>query len=677
MPANRRVAVELELEAARYIAKGTEVATVMRGVKTQVELLGDEVDELSRDMDQLAVNTDIAKRAVDDLGDEAMQLPPIIAVAAQQVDDLGDEALGTAAALEALDARIEATKLRVRDLGLEFARTNDQGVGKDLKSERSVLRQLSRLREEVAALADEDGGSLGVTLGSAIGTRAGQGMTDSLNDSIMQLPARLRGTAIVAGVGLATLLGPALGGAISGVFSGAVVAGGMAGGIIAASRDTRVRMAWEEFVGGFTAEEFAGGNFVAPTIASIHELQAAWDDLDFGDSLALVSDDVVTLARGVGDMARNFMPGFTRAMERAGPFVGALSEGLATTGGALGTFIDEVSASPGAVMALEATFDTISGTIIFLGKNLRFLSDAFGGMTLASARITGFLEDTPLIGQFLWGRLNDIFEDWMSNVEGVGPAVRIGAIEIEKASEAFELEAEKILEANEALDAYMDLTMDIAATADDFEEAIDNLTQSLKDNGTTIDSGTEKGRANRDAFREAINTAQDYRSKTIELTGATEEANAEFATEIARIEGIASKAGITKQQLLEMAGRYDIVLVLDAAMTAGGRAAVNALNNARRLAGMEFSRQLQEFDVGGRIPGPRGEPQMAIVHGGEYVLSNAMQAGAPTPGLNMGGGGVVWAAPVFFAPPWDAFFEQFRDQVGNRGATLAVLGVRN
>lgn len=33
------------------------------------------------------------------------------------------------------------------------------------------------------------------------------------------------------------------------------------------------------------------------------------------------------------------------------------------------------------------------------------------------------------------------------------------------------------------------------------------------------------------------------------------------------------------------------------------------------------------FDNGGRVPGPLGAPRLAVVHGGEYVLSNDMQAG--------------------------------------------------
>jgi hypothetical protein len=44
-----------------------------------------------------------------------------------------------------------------------------------------------------------------------------------------------------------------------------------------------------------------------------------------------------------------------------------------------------------------------------------------------------------------------------------------------------------------------------------------------------------------------------------------------------------------------------------------GRAAGNALPG------------LLGFKNGGRVPGPRGKPRKAIVHGGEYILANGIE----------------------------------------------------
>jgi TP901 family phage tail tape measure protein len=55
------------------------------------------------------------------------------------------------------------------------------------------------------------------------------------------------------------------------------------------------------------------------------------------------------------------------------------------------------------------------------------------------------------------------------------------------------------------------------------------------------------------------------------------------------------------------------------------------------------------FEDGGIVPGAKGAPMLAVVHGGEYVVSNAMQAGQKpidnhimkVPFSNVGGGGAV------------------------------------
>src|SRR5690606_7325911 len=137
-------------------------------------------------------------------------------------------------------------------------------------------------------------------------------------------------------------------------------------------------------------------------------------DMQIGSALELVADDVERLAEGVADFGRNFMPGFTEALRNAGPFVDALAEGIGDMGWAWGHCLADLSASPGAVMALDATFDAINDTILLLGSGIRFLADAFGGAVVVGAGLTGLLEDTPLSGG-RWAQLNDVAADWIDN----------------------------------------------------------------------------------------------------------------------------------------------------------------------------------------------------------------------------------------------------------------------
>jgi predicted nucleic acid-binding Zn-ribbon protein len=58
-----------------------------------------------------------------------------------------------------------------------------------------------------------------------------------------------------------------------------------------------------------------------------------------------------------------------------------------------------------------------------------------------------------------------------------------------------------------------------------FEAAIDNVTKSLKDNGATLDAGTEKGRANRDALSQLASATDDLAAKKRDEGGSWEQVN--------------------------------------------------------------------------------------------------------------------------------------------------------
>src|SRR5690606_35895934 len=185
----------------------------------------------------------------------------------------------------------------------------------------------------------------------------------------------------------AAALGPALAGATGGILGAGIGTLGVVGGVATAARDQRVRQEFNRF-GDTAMESLGGAAFVQPTVEALRELGKVMQEIKIGEALALVSDDVGRLAEGVGDFARNIMPGLREALERSGPFIDVFAEGLGEIGGALGHFMADVTASPGAIMALDATLGVIASTIEGLGSGIRFLSDAFGGAVIAGAAFT-------------------------------------------------------------------------------------------------------------------------------------------------------------------------------------------------------------------------------------------------------------------------------------------------
>lgn len=495
--AGRKVAVELELEVARYLRSGGDAAAILRVVKREANALGDELDDTSRDMDQLALNTDVAARSV---------------------DDLGDEARGTTAELLAMGAAADSAGASVR------------------RATGDLLDQSTRF-----------------------GRRTMRGFDFS------QTIAEGRGQ-LIAGVIVALIAAsPLIGAVIAGAVTGAVGAGGIIGGVAAAAQDERVKREWQRFAAGFTMEDFGGDLFVEPTIRGLRVIEDAFEDMDLRSTLSLLDDDVVQLFRGIGDAGRNFVPGLERALQRIGPFVDVFSSGLGESGRALGQFIDDVSSSEGAVMGLESLFRILNGSVVVLGKTLEGLSDIYGAYIKMQAAGAGVLEDLPGPWQEMMRVYNDVTEAMLENADGsrqVGEAIFIGAEAMTVQSRAADDLFRHLQNLNQATDDYLDNTDAMAESSDNFEESLLDLRDALRENGRTIDNHTRAGLENRDMFRRAIDDAKEERRTTIERTGAVDAANVKYAEQIRRVEALATQSGITKQALKEMAGTYDVEIVV-------------------------------------------------------------------------------------------------------------------
>ncbi|MGY1498537.1 hypothetical protein ACW4TU_18390 [Streptomyces sp. QTS52] len=92
-----------------------------------------------------------------------------------------------------------------------------------------------------------------------------------------------------------------------------------------------------------------------------------------------------------------------------------------------------------------------------------------------------------------------------------------------------------------------------------FEAAVDAVTKSLKDNGKTLDAGTDKGRANRDALSQMATATQDAAAKAREngaswqtVAGIYDKGRKSLVDNIAAITGNRKEAESLASQLLKM-----------------------------------------------------------------------------------------------------------------------------
>ncbi len=73
-----------------------------------------------------------------------------------------------------------------------------------------------------------------------------------------------------------------------------------------------------------------------------------------------------------------------------------------------------------------------------------------------------------------------------------------------------------------ALDEALGLPLDLEAATSDWYASVDSLTESVKENGLTLDITTEKGRANRDEIAKQVGAAEDHAAAVFDQVLATE-----------------------------------------------------------------------------------------------------------------------------------------------------------
>lgn len=491
--------------------------------------------------------------------------------------------------------------------------------------------------------------------------------------------AALIGVLIAAGVAAA----PTIGAIVAGAVAGAIGTGGVAGGVLMAMKDRRVKSAARQFGEDISAEFFRGEAFVAPIIRSLDILKDAFADMDVPEVFEQMAPHLVTIVEGLADMGRNIMPGLNEAFSRMAPFARVAAEGFADMGSAIGEFADNVTESEGAIMGLKSFFDLLNGVIRITGGLLRGLSmiyedwvmvqtrggRALEGFGVALGKAGGGFRD---LGRFI-ATVGENTQGATADFAGMGGALKgtAGAI-LDVTRSPFEHFLEEARENAEglaiALDKVFGTSMAAAEAADNYVEGLDKLREALKENGRTIDINTEKGRANRDAFREAIRNAQDWRDINIRNGMATSTANAKYAEQVAVIEGIARAAGVTKKELEKLAGRYAISVLF----TTSGRIP----------AGGSLGRSIKfdQFQHGGTTPVRRPfwvgehEPELLFSNRQHFVATKAQMARSTS------GGGVQRVEVVFRSdgtPIGDFLMEHTAGTVRNHGGRASLLGIKS
>jgi len=534
-----------------------------------------------------------------------------------------------------VNLEIEKSTQKVKDLRQQIARTGDKGLFGDLRKEEANLRSFQRVLKD---LKNDFFSSGGTTVTNNFGKQLASAFSD--------LP--VNPIAIGAIAGLVAAAAPAIGAVVAGAVVGAVGTGGLVGGVLAASHDQRVKDAFGALFNNVKDEFFgAGSSFVDPLLKSAAILDKTFRDLSLGPLFAEIAPQLQVIVQGFSDLVTKALPGLNNLFGRSAAFADIAGKGLAYLGESLGVFLDDVSKSPGALEGLRTLFALLGEGVKALGVSIEFLSDAFHFMLKASAAAADF--GAGFAAAFGLDGLSGQLQDAGKQLHGVADASEAAAGKLAYAKDvssavgrAFteqEIATNKATQAlareNDELQNTIDLLNEAINTALGLDNAQLALSKDMKDlsdavvqNGKHWNDNTDAAFANRQQILGAIGDLERVREEEIKHGKSLADANAEYEAGLQAILNYAGALGATKAQLDAIKGEYDITLV------------INSIGNVIGNLGGTLSKLIPHFAAGGMVGGAPGAPQLAVVHGGERVLTPGQQAAAPaalTSTINFGG----------------------------------------
>lgn len=442
----------------------------------------------------------------------------------------------------------------------------------DKEVKRAAERMEKQLKDSVSAgLSGGAGGRDGERLGDELGDGVGRGMkrrlgdknkppwlnisaalASALDDGISALPTEVK-AGIVGGILLAL---PFVSAALAGATAGALGAGLAGLGTLLAFQYSEVEEAGLHLVDTLrkqlvsSAEPFV--NVLISAFKFIENRVAALKprlDSIFETSSTFVGP----LVEGLLDMLDNITEAFANVDGKLGPFVKELANGFAVIGTAIGD----------ALTILVDTGEEGEEGLRDLLVAVAILIKGFAGLLAILTEVYGFVRDIALAVPLLAGPIAIFFAESDRAAEGVdtyGNATQGLTDKIFGAISATERETKELKAAAQAMDKARDAAFGLIDATLDYEQSIDDLSDTLKENGRTFTQETDKGRENIRAVGDAIKAAQadaEERFQKGKLSAA--EAQMLYQQEVAEILKIAKAHGITEAAIR---GVYDEAIKL-------------------------------------------------------------------------------------------------------------------
>lgn len=540
------------------------------------------------------------------------------------VDATGNAMHGMESDAKRLNTEIEKSTLRIKDLHKQFAATGDTSLFGDIRKEETRLRNLTKTLKALTPEFAKAGEELGTTVSNSFVQQLGSSLSGAESTPIL-------GPALIAALaGAVAVAAPVFGALLGGAIAGAVGTIGLAGGVLAATKDPVVQSALSQFVDDAKRDFFSiGASFIEPVRQGLAIIDQELANSHLDKVFAPAAQDVTIIADGLARMVRNVLPGFQRALERSAPFATVAADGLAQFGDALGYAFDQISQNKGALEGLKSLFLLLNGTVIGLANTVVFLGNAYAWL----ADKAGTLFDALALASDIAGAHGqaDTFREMADRLHHLGDATVATIPAIHGLGDA-------TAGANKQMERFAQLLDDAVKAEEDFISkslAVDDATLAVAQGWLDLNDKLVKGKENWDLNTQAgvdnqkmiesqITALDRQRQAAIAQSDGSVAAinaiNQAYDQQLAKLLKVAAAAGDSQANLEALAKKYylDLIVTVQERIQQNQIVKANAIDRA--LA------NLMGFAEGGLVPGPTGSPQLAVVHGGERVLTPSQQA---------------------------------------------------
>jgi len=382
--------------------------------------------------------------------------------------------------------------------------------------------------------------------GQDLGKKFTSGIIDSLDDGLSGLPAEVK---VALGAALLAIT-PLIAGAITTLVSATIAAAFGGIGVLIAAQFQDVQTAWESLLGNLRNVFLGNGSvFVQPVLNAFDMIRERLFALEgwFQEIFAVSATYIEPLTEAFLGFVEGLLPGLLDSLRNVGSVLPALVDGFRTLGRVIGQALVIITGTEYANDAFRDLVFVLGSAILATAILLRTLTEIYGTLRDISLLLSGPQGWAQLFAE-------NAADDYAEKVNQAADANGTFTSSLQRMLSPTEEQEKALAALNQQISQLQQLILASVNNEIAWEQAIDDFTATVKENGKSLELTGQAGRNNARALVELANTALKTRADQIALGTSTDEAQAAFERQRAKIYELAAGMGLSKTRTEELIG---------------------------------------------------------------------------------------------------------------------------